>query len=140
MAKATGACDYAAFAALNLPGGFQTDLANDATLSENEVANVTCSGTNEYLDPAPADGSNQLGIPCAAGDTFTAPGSWPTCVVKCAVPTPADGSGFSPQPGNDTIAVLKVNVLSCCFCKSHQMARWPLVRRGRSRAMTLMPR
>ncbi len=100
--EVAGVCDYAAFTTLNVPAGFTTDLASGATVEDGGVANVTCSGDNEYL----SDGAESLAIACAndGSGTFTAPGAWPTCVVKCAVPTPASGSGYTAQPGKAFIA------------------------------------
>lgn len=90
-------CNYAAISALNVPAGFQA-ADFDNTINENEVANLTCSGTNEYLNPDP-DGENILALVCAADGSFLAPATWPNCVVKCPIVAPPDGSGFNSPTG-----------------------------------------
>ena len=97
LTDVNGNCGFANLTALNAPKLFKADMVDGDFVNEAESVNLTCIGTNEYLDP-PAE-NNELALICNADGTFTAPASWPSCKIRCPVLDPDPSSGFALPDG-----------------------------------------
>lgn len=92
-------CNADAFttASSGAPAALQHNYDGTSDTADGASVTFTCNnGNNDYLQPDP-NTNGQFLLTCS-GTSFTPVTEWPTCVKKCATPTPQTGYAAQANP------------------------------------------